>query len=237
MAEITLTATTDRPIGTRASRRLRNEGKVPAVVYGLGEDTVSVAVNWRELRLALTTDAGFNALIDLEVEGTRQLTIVKELQRHPVTAGVVHVDFLRIRADQEITVDVPVLLTGDPEALTREQGMVEHLMSSLAIAAKPGDIPDELTFDISDLTIGDTVTVADLALPTGVTTDVDLTDVVASAQVSQAALAAEEIAEADAEIAAERAEEEGEAEGGVPEEAEAEGGEPEGGDGEDAGEA
>lgn len=237
MAEITLTATTDRPVGTRAARRLRSEGKIPAVVYGLGTDPVPVAVQWRELRLALTTDAGFNALIDLEIDGQKQLSIVKEMQRHPVTAGVVHVDFLLIRADQAISVDVPVVLTGDAEELTKEQGMVEQLMLALHITAKPGDIPDELSFDISGLSIGDTVTVADLRLPAGVTTEVDVDDIVASAQVSQAALAAEEIAEADAEVAAEQSDEESDAEGESGEADAAEGDAAAGGDDEDGGES
>ncbi len=86
MAEITLTATTGRTTGTRSSRRLRAEGKVPAVVYGLGRDPVAVTVDWRELRTALTTDAGLNALIDLSIEGEgeSQLAIVKDMQRHPI---------------------------------------------------------------------------------------------------------------------------------------------------------
>lgn len=208
MAEITLTATTGRPTGTRSSRRLRAEGKVPAVVYGQGREPLPVTVDWRELRSTLITDAGVNALIDLEIEGEgdAQLSIIKDMQRHPITHTVDHVDFLLIRRDQEIAVDVPIILEGEPEQVHREQGMVEHLLQVLTVNAKPADIPDQLTYDISGMAIGDTVTVADLALPAGVTTDVELDDIVASAQVSRAAIEAEALEEAEAAEAAEAAE-------------------------------
>ncbi len=193
MAEITLTATPGRATGTRNSRRLRAEAKVPAVVYGLGRDAVAVSVDWRELRSALITDAGINALIDLTIEGEgeSQLSIIKDMQRDPITHTVDHIDFLLIRRDQELYVDVPVHLMGTAEEVDNNQGLVEQAITLLTIKAKPADIPDELTFDISEMVIGDTVTVSDLALPTGVTTDVEMDDVVASAQVSRAAIEAE----------------------------------------------
>ena len=113
MAEITLPAATGRTTGTRPSKRLRAEGRVPATVYGLGGDAVSVSVDWRELRGALTTDAGINALINLEIDGhASELTIVKDLQRHPIRRSVLHVDFLRVSRDVAIEVDVPIVLHG-----------------------------------------------------------------------------------------------------------------------------
>ena len=116
MAEITLTATTGRSTGTRNSRRLRAEGRVPGVVYGLDREPVIVSVDWKELRTALITDAGVNVLIDLEIEGEgeAQLSIIKEMQRHPIRQTVEHVDFLLIRRDQEISVDVPIVFEGEP---------------------------------------------------------------------------------------------------------------------------
>ena len=83
-AQITLPAATGRQLGTRASRRLRAEGKVPAVVYGSETEPVSISVEWSALRAALTTDAGMNALITLDVDGDEKLTIVKDMQRHPL---------------------------------------------------------------------------------------------------------------------------------------------------------
>jgi large subunit ribosomal protein L25 len=227
MAEITLTATTGRSTGTRNSRRLRAEGRVPGVVYGLDRDPVAVSVDWKELRTALITDAGVNVLIDLEVEGEgeAQLSIIKEMQRHPIRQTVDHVDFLLIRRDQEISVDVPVVLEGEPTEVNNNNGLIEQLVQSLTINAKPGAIPDQITFDISGLTIGDTITVGDLALPSGVTTDVDSDEAVVIAQQSRAAA---EVEEADAE-AAEAGAESGAA-GAAETEGAPEGGDAEGGD-------
>ena len=115
MAEITLKAETGRALGSGPSKRIRAEGKVPGVVYGMGKDPVALVVEWKPLREALTTEAGLNALIDLEVDGATDLTIVKDMQRHPIRGDVLHIDFLRVDADAEITVDVPVILEGDGE--------------------------------------------------------------------------------------------------------------------------
>lgn len=186
MAEITVTADTGRPTGSRASGRLRSEGKVPGVVYGLGKDAVAVAVVWRDLRHALVGDAGLNALIDLHVDGGSELVMVKDLQRHPVRRDVLHVDFLRVSRDQELTVDVPINLEGEATAVLNADGVVEHLLHALTITAKPADIPNELTLDISSLELGESIRVSDIALPAGVATTVDLDEVVVGTSVSSA---------------------------------------------------
>jgi large subunit ribosomal protein L25 len=223
MAEITLKASTGRPIGSRPAKRLRAEGKVPAVVYGHGEDPTAVSVDWKPLREALTTEAGLNALINLDVDGATQLCIVKELQRHAIRQTVLHVDFIRISADEAITVDVPIVLTGEAEAVERENGMVDHMLFNLTLTAKPADIPNEISVDISALTIGDAIRVGDLALPAGVTTEVDPEEPVAVAQVTRA--------EAEPEAAEGEAAGEAEGEGGAEGEGDGESGEA-GGDGE-----
>ena len=232
MAEITLTATPGRPTGSRNSRRLRADGKVPAVVYGLGRDAVPVSVVWRELRAALITDAGLNALIDLTIEGESesQLSIIKDMQRDPISHNVEHIDFLMIRRDQELAVDVPVILEGHAEQVENNQGMIEQPITTLTVLAKPGNFPDQLTFDISSMEIGDTVTVGDLALPSGVSTAVEADEVVASAQVSRAAIEAEAIEAADAELAAEQSDDGAEPEAAGGDEAPSDGGEAEDGD-------
>lgn len=231
MAEITLNAAVGREIGTGPAKRLRAEGKIPGVVYGMGGEPVAVTVEWRPLREALTTEAGLNALIDLKVGGDASLCVVKELQRHPVRGNVIHIDFLRVSADVEITVDVPIVLEGEAEEVERNDGTIDHVLFTLAVDAKPGDIPNEITVDISGLVIGDTVRVSDLSLPRGVSTDVDPEEAVIIAQHSAVAAEAEAIAEHDAEIAAEQSEE-------AEAEAEADAGEGEGaGDAEGGGNA
>jgi large subunit ribosomal protein L25 len=187
MAEITLPAQTGRPTGSRPSGRLRAEGKVPATVYGLGGTAVSVSVGWRDLRHALTTEAGMNALINLEIDGhASELTIVKELQRHPIKRSVLHIDFLRVSRDVAIEVEVPIVLVGEAVELSREGGILDQSMFHLTVSAKPGSIPNELTVDISGLTIGDAVRVGDLTLPEGVETDVDAEEPIVIGQAPQA---------------------------------------------------
>ena len=187
MSEVTLTAKPGREPGSRASGRLRTVGQVPAVVYGHGITPVSVSIDWRELRAALTTDAGTNALINLEVAGDTHLTIVRDMQRHPIRHDVLHVDFQVVDRDQVISVDVPVVLTGESQAVNETTGAtVEQTMHSLTIKSKPGAIPNEISVDISSLEIGHAIRVGDLTLPEGVETDVDPEETVASATVVQA---------------------------------------------------
>lgn len=229
--DVTLTAETGRALGSRSSRRLLRDGKVPAVVYGLDQDTVAVAVEWPSLRAALTTDAGLNALITLEVDGREDLTIVKDLQRDPVRREVVHVDFLRVSRDVEIEVEVPIVLEGHAEKVEREDGTVAHLLFSLSVYAKPGAIPNELTVDVAEMELHDSIRVGDLSLPSGVRTEVDEDEVIVSAQISRETIEVaeeEEFIEALDELA-EAAAEAGE--GGD----EAEGGDDSGGDASDEG--
>jgi len=186
MAEITLAAQTGRATGSRSSGRLRSEGKVPGTVYGLGSEPRSVAVVWRELRGALTTDAGLNALINLAVDDQpAELTIVKDMQRHAIRRDVLHVDFLRVSRDVAIEVDVRIELVGEAKEVLGNDGVVDQLMFSLTVSAKPGSIPDELTVDISALEIGHAIRVGDLTLPEGVETQVDDDEPVVTASVVQ----------------------------------------------------
>jgi large subunit ribosomal protein L25 len=223
MAEITVVAETGRQTGSRPANRLRTAGKVPGVVYGHGADAVTVTVEWRDLRQALTTDAGLNALIDLDIAGERQLTIVKSLQRDPVRRSVIHVDFLRISRDEEISVDVPIAIAGEAEAVTRDGGHVEQVLFALTITAKPGAIPNEIATDVSDLVVGATVRVGDLVLPAGVTTDVDADEPVVIAQ--SAAIEEPEVAEEGVEGEGEGAEPAAAADSDGGESAQASGGE------------
>src|SRR3954451_7741178 len=155
--DVTLTAELGRTTGSNTSRRLRAEGRVPAVVYGLDSDPISVSVPWTDLRKALNTEAGLNALITLEVGDHTELTIVKDLQRDPVRRSVEHVDFLRVDPNVTITVEVPVILEGEAKQVEQEQGIVEQLLYTLTVNARPGSIPPHLEVDISELAIGGAV--------------------------------------------------------------------------------
>jgi large subunit ribosomal protein L25 len=234
MAEITLHATPRTPEGTRSARRLRGTGKVPGVVYGLDGEPVNLTVEWRELRAALVTEQGLNAVIHLDISGKTTPTLVRDMQRHPVKRNVLHVDFIRVDLDKTVDVEVAISLEGEAEEVARENGVVDQTMTSLLITAKPNDIPAGLTIDISTLEIGHSLHVRDIVLPSGVTTSVDPEETVVAAQHG--------VTDADFEAAeGEAAEGEGgegeDAEGGEPSDADsgdtagAEGGESaEGGD-------
>ncbi len=190
--DIVLAAQTGRTTGSAAARRLRTSGKVPAVLYGRGAAPAVLTVEWKALRSALTTDKGLNALLTLDVGGTQTKAIVKEMQRHPVRRDVLHVDFLAVDVDKPISTDVPIVLEGEPVKVLREQGVVDHVLNAIVISAKPDAIPGHLSVDVSDLEIGHTITVADLVLPAGVTTEADPEETVVTAKLTSLALAEEE---------------------------------------------
>ena len=220
MPDITLTAELGRPTGSRPAGRLRAAGRIPGVVYGHGTAPVPVAVDARALRAALSTDAGLNALITLEMDGDSQLAMAKDVQRHPVRHTVTHVDFLIVSRDEVVTVDVPINLVGEATELHRADGVVDHQLFSLTVNAKPGNIPNVIEVDISDLQVGDTIRVDDLDLPAGVTTDLDGESAIVVGQPPQVS-EADLVTEAEAEEAATAAAEDA----GAPAEGEAPAGE------------
>jgi large subunit ribosomal protein L25 len=223
--QITLTAETGRPIGSRPSRRLRAEGKVPAVVYGADSEPTAIAVEWSALRAALVTDAGLNALITLDVDGDERLTIVKDMQRHPVRRDVTHVDFIVIDRNKPIDVDVPIVLE-DTEGDHLTGLVVDQQLFSLPISAKPGTIPNELVVSAANLTLDDPVRVGDIELPEGVELNIDPEEAIVTASVPQVDLPepgeGEEAEEAEGETA--EGADEAQAEGGDDAEAAADDG-------------
>jgi len=148
--------------GSAAARRLRRTGLVPGVVYGQGLDSVTVAVNGRELYGALHTEAGANALIDLELDGKNQLTVVREVQRHPVLGGITHLDFVRISLTEKIEAEVLLEAEGIPTGVREDGGVLETVNNSVMIEALPTDIPASIAIDISGLHIGESLSIADL---------------------------------------------------------------------------
>lgn len=173
MPEIILHAEIGRTIGSRPARRLRRDGMIPGIVYGHGTDPVPVTVIGRELRTALSGDAGANTLLSLEAGDQTFLTLAREMQRHPVRGTVTHVDFQIVRRDEIIAADVPITLVGEAVEVHHGDGLVDQQLFNLPVRAKPADIPTVFELDVSGLTIGAALRVADLQLPAGVTSDLD----------------------------------------------------------------
>ncbi len=195
MPEITLAAEVGRTTGSSATRRLRAEGKIPGVLYGHGMDPVPVAVDAREFRVAMSGDAGLNTLLSLVVDGRDHLTMARDVQRHPVRNTVTHVDFQIVRRDEVITAEVPVALVGEAVEVNHGDGIVDQLLFALSVKARPADIPSSVELDISALTIGSSLHVSDIELPSGVGSDVDPDTPVVSGVPPRVQAVAEEAAE------------------------------------------
>jgi large subunit ribosomal protein L25 len=169
MSNTKLAATTGRPTGSAASRRLRTEGHIPAVLYGGGMTPISLTVERRDLRIALSGPGGSNTLLSLEVDGASYPAVVKEIQRHPVKRTVSHIDFMSVNMDSEITVSVPVRLEGESKAALAVGGLVDASVDTIEITCTPGNIPNEIVVDITSLQPGDVIRLADVKLPKGAT--------------------------------------------------------------------
>src|SRR4029079_19106103 len=141
-------------LGSRNAGRIRREGLLPATVYGLQSDTLSVTVPARELDHALHSASGANTLSTLKMDGQDDaLALARQIQRHPTRNELVHVDFVRVRRDVAVAAEIPLNLEGDPQG-AKEGGMLEQLIFTVTVEALPGNIPNEITVDVSALGLG-----------------------------------------------------------------------------------
>jgi len=173
MPETVLTAEAGRRTGSSDSRRLRAAGKIPAVVYGHGMDPMSVSVDRRELRQALSGGAGMNTILDLTVDGAVYPSIIKDIQRHPVRRSVQHIDFIQVNLNEEIVVSIPVHLEGEAKDVSQHNGLVDLAMNELEVRTTPRNIPDGVTIDITDMTMDSVIRIEDIPLPSGVVAEAD----------------------------------------------------------------
>ncbi len=161
MAEVRLKAYKREATGKGPARRARAEGKLPGVIYGRGMDPVSIAVERRDLALALQSEAGMNVLLDIELDGEAILSLTKELQRDPVKGRLLHVDFMKVDRTQEVDVEVPVQLVGESGGVS-QGGVLEQPLHVLQVRCLPHEVPETIRADISGLGLGDTLKVSDL---------------------------------------------------------------------------
>jgi large subunit ribosomal protein L25 len=173
MSETVLQAEVGRRAGSSDARRLRAEGKIPAVVYGHGMEPISVSVDRRELRQALSGTAGMNTIIDLSVDGAVYPTLIKDIQRHPVKRSVQHIDFIQVNLNEEVVVSIPIHLEGESKEVSSNNGLIDLAMQELLVRTTPRSIPDGITIDVSDMTMDTVIRVEDLPLPSGVTAEDD----------------------------------------------------------------
>jgi large subunit ribosomal protein L25 len=162
MAEINIAASPRDTFGKGAARQLRRDGKIPAVLYGHKQDPVHLALPEHDLFLALKTP---NVLLNLNIDGGQsQLAIPKAVQKDPVRRSLEHVDLLLVRRGEKVTVDVPVVTTGD----IAPGGLLEHVLTSLSVEAEATHIPASFEVSVEGLQEGAQITAAEVALPNGV---------------------------------------------------------------------
>ncbi|HEY2042823.1 MAG TPA: 50S ribosomal protein L25/general stress protein Ctc [Jatrophihabitans sp.] len=164
MSEVRLAAETRTEFGKGGARRTRRAGKIPAVIYGHGADPRHVSLPAREFSHALKKN-GVNVLLTLSVEGTDELAIPKAIQRHPIKGEYEHVDLISVRLGEKVTIDVPLVLTGD----IAPGGLLGQDHTTVSIEAEATHLPTEIEISIEGLGIGAHITAGDLILPTGST--------------------------------------------------------------------
>jgi large subunit ribosomal protein L25 len=177
-----LAVTKREHLGSRETRRLRKQGIVPGVLYGRSEP-IAIAVEARELRRALTGKAGLHSILDVEIDGTgsSHASILKEYQLDKVRGGVTHVDLQEVRLDRPIHASVAVQLIGGEDAPgVREGGVLSQPLRELNVEALPLEVPEHLELDVSQMAMGDTLRLADIKVPDGVTLLDDLETVAAT---------------------------------------------------------
>jgi len=168
--QVTLAAQKRTHAGRSAVRKIKAQGYVPAVVYSRGQAPLPLQVLEREMDTLLAHAVGEHFLVDLAVAGeSGQLAIVKEVQHHPVTRAVLHVDFHGVSADEALESSIPVEPVGEADGVKNGGGLLEQLVRAVTVSCLPKDLPESLKVDVSALKIGEAIHVKDLPLPAGVT--------------------------------------------------------------------
>jgi len=165
MAEtVTLTAERRQETGKGAARRMRQAGKIPAVIYGRGREPEALMVPQVEAEKLIQQAGGGSTLIELSVEGKPIRTLIREIQRHPTRLEVTHLDFLEVTAGEKIKLAVPVLLVGVPDGVRNAGGVVEQFLREIEIEVLPRNIPERIELDVTDLKVGRSLHVSDLSV-------------------------------------------------------------------------
>jgi large subunit ribosomal protein L25 len=168
----TINAELREDVGKGASRRLRRLGKVPAVVYGGHHDPVTLSVEQDELLHSTENEAFFASILEIKVgKDQKQQVVVRDMHRHPYKPTIMHIDFMRVSAEEVLKISVPVHFAGEEESPAGKASgvVIQHQMTEVEIAALPKDIPEFLEVDLSEMEAGDSVMLSSIVLPEGVT--------------------------------------------------------------------
>ncbi|MFT5276902.1 MAG: large subunit ribosomal protein L25 [Glaciecola sp.] len=165
-----LDATVRTDLGKGASRRLRHQDKVPAIIYGGVEAPVSITLEHNKVHQAQDFEAFYSHVLTINVDGKKVEVLVKDMQRHPYKLKVTHIDFQRVIAGQLLTTNVPIHFMNEENAgsIKTDGGHAEHHMNDIEVSCLPKDLPEYIEVDIIDLALGDTIHLSDLTFPKGV---------------------------------------------------------------------
>lgn len=160
--EVVMTTAREGRFNKNAARRVRHAGRIPAVVYGAGQDSVAIEVDPRHIIKILHSQSGHNSIFDLEVSGGRTKAMIVDWQYEPVKGHLLHIDFKRIAMDKALRVEVPIQLTGVPIGVRTQGGILDQVLREVEIECLPGDIPSSISLDVTELSFGQVLRVSDL---------------------------------------------------------------------------
>lgn len=183
MSEFLLEVEERSQFGKNANRRLRTAGKIPAVVYGPKFDSVGVAISPKDLIAVLQSESGRNTIFGVNLAGKKTDVMIRDYQLDPIKGTLVHVDLLAVSLDQVMEFQVPVEVTGTPVGVKTEGGILEHVLREIDVSCLPGDVPDNISVDVTELDINDSIRVSDLQVDSKITilSDSDLVLVMVTA--------------------------------------------------------
>ena len=168
MTSASLSATLRHDTGKGVARKLRQNGEIPAVIYGHGREPQSLTINAREFDRLIKSVAAGSTVIDLDLGGTPARSLIREIQRHPFKKQIMHVDFQEVVAGETITLKCPIVYVGIPIGVRVDAGILDQILHELTIEALPANIPDHINVDITDMHVGNSLHISDIVLPAGV---------------------------------------------------------------------
>ena len=191
-------------VGKKSTKEMRREGKVPSTLYFKGEEPESIAVEKLKLYQALKSD---QRIYEVELKGESQYVMVKAVQYHPVTDEILHLDFMRVRRSEKMTISVPLVLVGKPIGVT-EGGILSQALNQIEISCFPTNVPEQIEVNIDDMELNSSISIADVSY------DDEEVDIISAEDINVASITApaaeEEITEADADDSADDSEDGGE---------------------------
>lgn len=167
MATIDLKAQKRTSLGKQGAKHTRDQGRVPAILYGEGAENVALSVDALEVKRALATPSGRNVIVRLGIEDEDGMTrvIFRDVARDSLTRDILHVDFMRISENKPVNMNIPVVIVGQSPAVKEGRGLLDHTMRHLEVKCLPKDIPESIEVDVSELDVKHAVHVGDIEIP------------------------------------------------------------------------